>query len=70
MPYLSKQLIDDSCRNNLSSTLASVLRPLLCHFENGKGCIFVLKEENQQILKVHLANTEVHLWAHERKLEG
>jgi len=70
MPYLSKQFIDESCRNNLSPTLASVLCPLLCHFENGRGCISVQKEENQPLLKVHQANTEVHLCACERKWEG
>lgn len=54
MPHLSKQLIDENSQNSLPSTFASVVRPLLCHFKNGRGCIFVWKEENQQVLKVHL----------------
>lgn len=70
MPCLSKQLIDKSWRNKPSSMLASVLHPLLCHIDNGRGCIFVQKEENQQVLRVHLANTKVHPCAYKRQWKG
>lgn len=48
---------------------------LQCHihallFKKGRDGIFVWKEEKQHLFKVHLANKEVYLSAHERKWEG